>query len=663
MLVPRAIIIQSIMSACGAPIEFRADIEGLRAISVLGVVLFHSGLSLANGGFVGVDSFFVISGFLITSLLMREVKTSGGIKLSAFWARRAKRLLPNALLTIAATLLAVALFGPWSMKESITLDAITAAFYVANYHFANRTVDYFDETVQSSPLLHFWSLGVEEQFYIIWPMLLIAALFVRRTSPAKAVFAALLFVTLASFVASLIWIQKNQPAAFFHTEARIWQIGVGGLLAMSTGALKHMPAVVLALAGWAGLTGLIACMVFYGVDLTYPGLWALLPVASTAALIAGGNAHRFAPVLLLKAPPLQWLGRLSYSIYLWHWPIIVMTPLMLPDNGSAKAVALALVLPVSALAYYLVENPLRRARWTPPRPRLTIATGLAGSSVIAGLALMLTALLPSIGGTAQAHFQSLLMNTKLASPKLKRNCRLGVVDGKIKPCVFGDKGSSKVVALFGDSHAGHLFDGLDEAAKAKGWALQVFVKHACPPIDVEIFNLSKRVLATDCTKWRDLVVDYFIATKPQLVVISSWTGLSRKMYVDASGAPVEESESLERWKNGFSRVLARLTEAGVNIAVIRNTPKNRRGNILDCIAQSGPDSCGTARQEAVMSSPPDVEVARRFSDVKVYDLTDHFCGRNVCQAVINGVIVYKDATHVTSTFAKTLAGPLAKLLD
>jgi peptidoglycan/LPS O-acetylase OafA/YrhL len=647
----------------GAPIEFRADIEGLRAISILGVVLFHSGLSLANGGFVGVDSFFVVSGFLITSLLMREVETTGGIKLSAFWARRAKRLLPNALLTIAATLVAVALFGPWSMKESITLDAIAAVFYVANYHFANRTVDYFDETVQSSPLLHFWSLGVEEQFYIVWPLLLIAALFLRRTSPAKAVFTALLFVTLVSFVASLIWIQKNQPAAFFHTEARIWQIGVGGLLAMSTGALRRIPAAVLALAGWAGFTGLIASMVFYSVDLTYPGLWALLPVASTAALIAGGNAHRLAPVVLLQAPPLQWLGRLSYSIYLWHWPIIVMTPLIMPDIANAKAVALALVLPVSALAYYLVENPLRRARWTPPRPKATIATGLAGSSMIAALALMLTVLLPSVGGTAQKQFQSLMKNTKLSSAKLKRHCRSGGADGKIKPCIFGDKGSSKVVALFGDSHAGHLFDGLDEAAKAKGWALQVFVKHACPPIDVEIFNASKRVLATDCTKWRNMVLEHFIAAKPQLVIISSWTGLSRKMYVGASGAPLEQSESLKRWKNGFERVLARLTQAGVNVAVIRNTPKNRRGNILDCIAQSGPDNCGTARQEAVMSSPPDVEVARRLKDVEVYDLTDHFCGRNVCQAVINGVIVYRDATHVTSTFAKTLAGPLAELLD
>ena len=651
------------MSKHAGSIEFRADIEGLRAISVLGVVLFHSGLSVANGGFVGVDSFFVVSGFLITSLLIKEVEATGSIKLSNFWARRAKRLFPNALLMIAITLVAVALVGPWSMKDSITLDAIAAAFYVANYHFANRTVDYFDETAQSSPLLHFWSLGVEEQFYIIWPLLLIAALSLRRIPPAKVALAALIFVTLASFIASLLWIQKNQPAAFFHTEARIWQIGVGGLLALSAGALKRIPAAVLAVLGWLGLIGLVACMVFYNVELTYPGFWALLPVASTGALIAGGNAHRFAPVLLLKAPPLQWLGRLSYSIYLWHWPIIVMTPLILPGFADANVIALALILPVSALAYYLVEDPLRRARWTPPRPRVTIATGLAGSSMVAGLALMITLLLPSIGGTAHARFHALMKNTELKSSKLQFRCRFGVVDGEIRPCTFGDKTSSKVVALFGDSHAGHLFDGVDKAAGAKGWALQVFVKNACPPIDVEIFHARKRALDSDCTNWRNLVLEHFVATKPQLVIISSWTGLSKKMYADASGASLSESESLKRWKDGFGRVLKRLTQAGINVAVIRNTPRNRRGNILDCIARSGPESCGTARQEAIVSSPPDVEVARRFSDVTVKDLTDHFCGRNVCQAVLNGVIVYQDATHVTSTFAKTLAEPLSELLD
>jgi peptidoglycan/LPS O-acetylase OafA/YrhL len=651
------------MSTHAGPIEFRADIEGLRAISILGVVLFHSGFSIVGGGFVGVDSFFVISGFLITGLLIREFQTSGEIKLSNFWARRAKRLLPNALLTIAATLLAVAVFGPWSMQGSITYDAITAAFYVVNYHFANRTVDYFDETVESSPLLHFWSLGVEEQFYIIWPLLLIAALFVRRASPAKAEFAALLFVTLASFIASLIWIEKNQPAAFFHTEARIWQIGVGGLLALSTDVFRRIPAGILGLAGWAGLIGLIASMLFYSVELTYPGLWALLPTASTAALIAGGNAHRFAPVLLLKVSPLQWLGRLSYSIYLWHWPIIVMTPLILSDVGNAKAVALALILPVSALAYYLVENPLRRARWKPPRPKATIATGLAGSTMIVGLALTLTVLRPSISGTAQREFKSLLDNTKLASTKLKAKCRQGVVEGKVEPCTFGERDSPKIVALFGDSHAGHLFDGVDKAAKAKGWALQVFVKHSCPPIDVEVFGLSKRALDTDCTRWRELVLEHLIATKPQLVVIVSWTGLSRKMYVTERGTQLSEAESRDKWTSGFERVLARLTEAGVNVAVIRNTPRNRRGNILDCIARHGPESCGTARQEATLSSPPDVEVARRFSTVRIYDLTSHFCGRNVCQAVIDGVIVYRDSTHVTSTFSKSLAAPLSELLD
>lgn len=651
------------MSKHAGAIEFRADIEGLRAISVLGVVLFHSGLSVANGGFVGVDSFFVVSGFLITSLLMKEVEATGGIKLSNFWARRAKRLFPNALLTIAVTLVAVALVGPWSMKDSITLDAIAAAFYVANYHFANRTVDYFDETTQSSPLLHFWSLGVEEQFYIVWPLLLIAALSLRRMPPAKAALVALLFVTLASFIASLIWIQKNQPAAFFHTEARIWQIGVGGLLALNASALKRIPAVFLAVLGWLGLVGLIACMLFYSVELTYPGLWALLPVASTAALIAGGNAHRLAPVLLLKAPPLQWLGRLSYSIYLWHWPIIVMTPLILPGFADASIIALVLILPIAALAYYLVEDPLRRARWTPPRPKITIATGLAGSSMVAGLALMITLLAPSIGGSAHARFHALMKNTELGSSKLRRRCRFGVVEGQIRPCTFGDTKSSKVVALFGDSHAGHLFDGVDRAAAAKGWALQVFVKYSCPPVDVEIFDARKRVLDKDCTNWRNLVLEHFVATKPELVIISSWTGLSQKMHAGASGEPLSEAESLKRWKDGFERVLKKLTAAGIDVAVIRNTPRNRRDNILDCIARSGPDSCGTARQEAIMTSPPDVEVAQRFSNVTVKDLTDQFCGRNVCQAVLNGVIVYKDSTHITSTFSKTLAEPLSELLD
>jgi peptidoglycan/LPS O-acetylase OafA/YrhL len=286
--------------------EFRTDIEGLRAISIFVVVLYHAKVPLFSGGFVGVDVFFVISGFLITGLLLHEVERYQRIDLVAFWARRARRLLPNALLVLATTLLVTAAVFPFMQRQVTAQDIIAALLYFSNFRFAERSVDYFDQEVGSSPVLHFWSLSIEEQFYFFWPVVLVGLIWLHSGHSNRRVIWVLSVIACASFSFSLLWMSWSQPHAFFHTEARIWQLAVGALLAASYGRTLRLSPKFHSIFAWIGLSGIVASVIMFDDRLAYPGFWALIPVISTAAVIAGGSAGKLSPKLILGLAPLQW---------------------------------------------------------------------------------------------------------------------------------------------------------------------------------------------------------------------------------------------------------------------------------------------------------------------------------------------------------------------
>ena len=357
--------------------RFRPDLEGFRGIAILLVLLCHARLPGAEAGFIGVDVFFVLSGFLITGLLVDERRRTGQIRLGSFYARRARRILPAAIVVLASTLLAAQLFlSPLDLPR-VADDALAASLSVANVRFALEATDYF-APVAASPVLHYWSLGVEEQFYLLWPVLLLLATRARRPRFAIAL---LIGVVLAgSFALSLAMTASNGPWAYYMLPTRAWQLAAGGLLALAVPLLGRMPRAIAALVGWLGVGLLGAGLVLIGPMTEYPGLAALLPTLGAAAIIASGGRAGSPGRIVLATPPLRWLGRISYSLYLWHWPILVLGPVALglasSEEGPAEGdllVRLGLVLVavvLAALSWRLVEEPFRRGRLSLGRPSL-----------------------------------------------------------------------------------------------------------------------------------------------------------------------------------------------------------------------------------------------------------------------------------------------------
>ncbi len=363
--------------------EFRPDVEGLRGMAVLLVVLFHAGLPLP-GGFVGVDVFFVISGFLITGLLLRERERSGRIDFLRFYARRVRRLLPAAAVVLLVCLpVAYALVVPLD-RPSVTLDAAAAALSVGNIRFALTTGDYFSSIATPSPFLHFWSLGVEEQFYLVWPALLLVASW-RRPRTGAAI--ALGLVLVASLWASVVVTNVSPAWAFYLLPTRAWQLAAGGLLAIWAPLIARVPAAIRVAVGWAGAAALAWAALAFDSSIAYPGVVAAVPTFAAAALIVASVGP--APRVLLERAPLRFLGRISYSLYLWHWPILVLGALaaggVLPVTGRVGLALVAVV--VAAVSWAFIEEPFRRGiPVLTARPARTLAFGLVTIVVVAGLA-------------------------------------------------------------------------------------------------------------------------------------------------------------------------------------------------------------------------------------------------------------------------------------
>jgi peptidoglycan/LPS O-acetylase OafA/YrhL len=361
------------------PDSFRPDLEGLRGVAILLVLLFHADLLGVTGGFIGVDVFFVLSGFLITGLLLRERERSGRISLRDFYARRARRILPAAAVVLVATLAAAwFVLAPLDLV-SLAGDAVAVALSVGNIHFAINATDYFAAEAPPSPLLHYWSLGVEEQFYLIWPALLIAAMRFGRPRTSAAV--ALAIVTVVSCLAAVVLTGPAQAWAFFSLGTRAWQLALGGLLAALAVPLARLPRKALAPVGWFGLAGIVAAAFLYDSSMAYPGVAALLPALGAAAVVAAGEG-RLSVGRLLATRPLRFLGRISYSLYLVHWPLFVL-PAAALAIGETLSLEVRLGLTVVAIvlgwaSYRWVEEPIHRGRWLAmPSGRTLRAAGVA----------------------------------------------------------------------------------------------------------------------------------------------------------------------------------------------------------------------------------------------------------------------------------------------
>lgn len=370
--------------------KFRPDVEGLRAVAVVLVVLYHAGVPALSGGFVGVDVFFVLSGFVITGLLLRERVSSRKTRLLAFYGRRCRRILPAATLVIVLTVVASYRWLGFLVGNSTAGVSRTAALFYANIHFISTGTNYLASQLPPSPLQNYWSLSVEEQFYVVYPTLFIAAALIGRRVNLRIKLAILLVLVIASSLAwSLHQTTTNATVAYFSPLTHAWELALGGLVAVGSLQLARIPRPLAATLTWIGLAGILLAGFVFGATTVYPGAPVILPVAATALVIAAGTAvPRLGAEALLRLPPFRWFGKLSYSLYLWHWPILAIAA---QHAGHALSVTtnllwLLLAVLLSAVSYFLIENPIRHWGFLMRSPVRSVTLGAALTGLSLGVA-------------------------------------------------------------------------------------------------------------------------------------------------------------------------------------------------------------------------------------------------------------------------------------
>jgi peptidoglycan/LPS O-acetylase OafA/YrhL len=360
--------------------SFRPDVEGLRAVAVGVVVLFHAGVPGFGGGYVGVDIFFVISGFVITKLLLRMVEKSGRPRFGEFYARRARRILPAAALVALIAVFAAYKWLGFIRGNETADDARWAAVFLANNHFASTATNYFQSELPPSPLQNYWSLGVEEQFYVVYPAMMTLVCFIARRVPIRT---KLLVATGVVFVVSFAWsvhyTAVNGAGAYFSITTRAWELALGGFVASGTATWSKLKPTAAAVGAWTGVAAIAIAATQYSSSLQYPGWVAIVPVGGTALVIAGGvAAGRFGPEFLLGTPPFRWIGKLSFSIYLWFWPVFTIAAenTSNPLSSVHRLVLVAVSVAGAAVTYGLIENPIRTSKRLAKSRALSIGLGL-----------------------------------------------------------------------------------------------------------------------------------------------------------------------------------------------------------------------------------------------------------------------------------------------
>jgi peptidoglycan/LPS O-acetylase OafA/YrhL len=701
--------------------RFRPDIEGLRAVAVLGVVLFHAEVPGVGGGFVGVDVFFVISGFLITGLLWREANTTGSVGLRRFYGARARRLLPASAAVGVVTMVASVLLLPPLQVPGVMWDGITSALYVGNYWFIMRGVDYFASHKALSPFQHYWSLGVEEQFYLVWPALIIGtAWLIRRvrrrtradaTSSQRPYLVVLVLVATMSLALSLAATPLAPPVAFFSLPTRAWQLAVGGLLALTVGRWGRLSSRASAITGWAGLALILLACCGLSAATPYPGIAALLPTLGAALVIAAGCASPDGGCgRVLGLSPMRAIGRISYSWYLWHWPVLLLAPALLGHPlGLAARVAAALVSGgLAVLTLRFIENPLRFAAPIRRSPGRSLALGGAATAVAVcvGLALLqvvptpvgrgtptaplkvTTAAVPAGAGLAayDAAVQRAVAQVQAAvaaSVDIKavpsnldpsfvdveaeqkaymgKGCLRTPTQGGQPECATGDTASTTTVAVVGDSHAAIWNPAFQQAAADRHWRLETLAKAACPLMDLRVTNSFRPLveLLEHCEQWRAEIMARLRAEHPRLVVVSAFRGYG----ADESMTGFNAYDPA--WIDGLTRLVQQLRSIGAKVLVLGPVP-DPHFDVPTCLSAHLDDvtACLPRRSSAV--SEPGIaaeSAAAKAGGGQYADVTELFCTVDRCPVIVGNTLIYVDSSHLTFEYSRLLAPVMGALAD
>ena len=604
------------------------QIQALRAVAAVLVVIYHA--KVTSGGYIGVDIFYVISGFLITGLLLRELDGTGSLALKAFYLRRVKRLLPASFFVLFVTAIIAWIVYPSTLRHGLGKDIAAAGAYISNYLFALWQMDY--QNLNSTPpvVIHYWSLAVEEQFYLFWPFIILA---LYRYGARRAVFFGVVAITAASFLLSLFLTPREPIWSFYSLPTRAWELGVGALLLFIPKRIRFSSNY-----GWAAL-GLILFGTLTFTDKTpFPGTAALVPVIGTAFAIASLSNWPSAMNRFGNLKIVQWLGEISYPLYLWHWPVLVIPSVAWGRSLVAYELLICVLLTalLADLTHRFIEDPIRYSK---PHPQLVIKSGAAATaaSLIVGASIYFSFNDRIDLDNGRSYSVSELIKRPVIYDD---SCHVNNGETVSPECTYGDRGAKRKIVLFGDSHAAQWFPALERLANENNFELISLTKSACPGPAVEKVD-SGEYKNADCFAWRDNSLERIAKLKPYAVIFSGFQHFQ---------VPDGYSSRREWWQAGQKRTLNSLRGNATHIVYITDTPHPKQ-DIPACLAGGVISDCDDSERSEAISIP----------GLKAVNPTPWLCS-DKCSSVINEQVAYRDGSHISIAMSESLAQPLGVAL-
>ena len=665
----------------------RPDIQALRAIAVVLVLAFHFRPSWVPGGFVGVDVFFVISGYLITDTLIAEATRNDSIRLLEFWGRRVRRLMPAATVVLGCVLVGMALLLPVGTWPNVMAQVVASALSFENWMLAAQSVDYLQSTAAPTPVQHFWSLSVEEQFYAAWPFLLLGGILLARKLGAKriVVWRLITGVLFAGFLAwSIIETTVSPSTAYFSTATRAWELLLGAGLALWQPS-RAMPAAVASILAIAGVGAIAASAVIISPELPFPGSIALLPTVGAALVIASGlGAPRWRAVTAaLSWRPLTWVGDISYSLYLWHWPIVVFGMTFWPIDPQLPALwaagGLVLSVGLAALTTRFVERPFQRplrelSPWTIRRTAALLASLLTLTGVFVGGATV------SFGQVSEQARQDAdprnFPGANILDPafdpsawnlesdaapipdpgglwaierQLTPECMTVLAESSITSCEAGDPDGDVLVLLVGDSHAAQWLPALDQFGLEHHWRVELVGRQYCTWSESPRLSLDTGNELPNCKEWNDNLEQYILDRDPALVI----HGALPYGYPENLAQPQAEWDDLQA--DGYVEAWQPVLDAGIPVVALREVPRYP-ASAIPCLTAQGAtaEGCSYAIDDVTQVSWMRM-AAEREPRVGSIDLDPGICPDGMCQSIMGNVYTFRDDSHISDPFARSLA--------
>ncbi|HET6725390.1 MAG TPA: acyltransferase family protein [Gammaproteobacteria bacterium] len=640
----------------------------MRAVAILLVVAAHAKVTWLAGGFVGVDVFFVLSGYLITGLLVREIQSTRDMRFAVFYARRLRRLLPALLLMLGTCGVLGSLLITPEAQIGQAAAARSAAAWLSNFHFAFAKLAYFSPGAKSNLFLHTWSLGVEEQFYLVWPLFLVFVLGAwegaKRLRHLRWLKWAMAAIFALSLVVCVFWTHHAPRLGFYMMPSRAWQFALGALVFLFFGspattaargdqtAKSAVRTALYRVAGVLGLALIVASALLLNGNMPYPGLWALLPAVGTAAVLAAGAASPRAGIgKLLSLRPMQAVGHVSYSWYLWHWPVLLLGASLVNEaNPWIRLALVTLSFILATASYRFVETPIRCSARIIARPRLAVSSSLVLMAVAVILAVQWNgAAMNQLTQPAQLKY---LQAANDAPVIYHMGCDDWYHSAEVHVCGFGDRNAGHTAVAMGDSVALQWFPAILEAFNKPGWRLLVLTKSSCPMVDVPLYYERIHRIYANCAKWRRSALKVVAGLKPDVIIL---------------GSTFTYDFTRKQWIGGTTRVLQAISSAAEHIYILRSTPL-LPFNGPACLAPrswlymalSPKSACvapaASARSDVVYRALQ--MAADNFMNVSVVDMNDAVCPDGECRAERNGMVVFRDERHLSATFARSLATAL-----